>query len=199
MIFVEEGWSSTIFFNQDLVISSNLYHVDIWWWALELQKLLTTIELHAFHEESRMFSITFTKWQQQQVLQMALQVNLNSLDSIAIFLQAFTNPTYKWNNKFKEIMYRKQNLKCMRNSEGTWYYFPNIIILGEDNMKLSSPHQKNKGNHKVVDLDCVKIKARKPIHTHYENFKILAFNNAKKVKHVKLTWKLLIKETIWIW
>jgi hypothetical protein len=41
-----------------------------------------------------MFSITLTKWQ-QQVLQMALQVNLNSLDSIAIFLQAFTNPTYK--------------------------------------------------------------------------------------------------------
>jgi hypothetical protein len=46
-------------------------------------------------------------------------------------------------------------------------------------------------------LDCVKIKARKPIHTHYEFFKILAFNNAKKVKHVKLTWKLLIKETKW--
>lgn len=101
MIFVEEGRSLTIFFNQDLVISSNLYCVDIWWWALELRKLLTTIELHAFHEEPRMFSITLTKWQQQQVLQMALQLNLNSLDSIAIFLQAFTNPTYKWKN-FKE-------------------------------------------------------------------------------------------------
>jgi hypothetical protein len=85
MIFDEEGRSLMIFFNQDLVISSNLYHVDIWWWALELQRLLTTIELHAFHEESRMFSITLTKWQQQQVLQMAFQVNLNSLDSIAIF------------------------------------------------------------------------------------------------------------------
>jgi hypothetical protein len=32
-----EGWSLAIFFNQDLVISSNLYHVDIWWWHLNFK------------------------------------------------------------------------------------------------------------------------------------------------------------------
>jgi len=43
--------------------------------------------------------------------------------------------------------------------------------------------QKNKRKHKVVDLDYVEIKARKPIYTNWNNAKILAPTSAKKVKH----------------
>jgi hypothetical protein len=45
-----------------------------------------------------MLSITLTKWQ-QQVLQMVVQVNLNSLDSIAIFFASIHKP----NIQMKEI------------------------------------------------------------------------------------------------
>jgi hypothetical protein len=43
--------------------------------------------------------------------------------------------------------------------------------------------QNNKRKHKVVDLDYVEIKARKPIYTNWNNAKILAPTSAKKVKH----------------
>jgi hypothetical protein len=43
--------------------------------------------------------------------------------------------------------------------------------------------QKSKRKHKVVDLNYVETKARKPIYANRDNAKILARTSAKKVKH----------------
>ncbi len=63
---------------------------------------------------------------------------------------------------------------------GIWYS-TNIIVLNENGETLNAT-QKSKRKHKVVDLDYVEIKARKPIYANWDNAKILALTSAKKAK-----------------
>jgi predicted metal-dependent RNase len=43
--------------------------------------------------------------------------------------------------------------------------------------------KKNKGKQKVVNLDCVEVRTRKPKQANWENLEVLTFINAKKVEH----------------
>lgn len=65
---------------------------------------------------------------------------------------------------------------------GIWYS-TNITILNENGDRTLNATQKSKRKHKVVDLDYVEIKARKPIYANWDNGKILAPTSVKKAKH----------------
>jgi len=54
--------------------------------------------------------------------------------------------------------------------------------LIENSGKTSCATWKSKGKQKAIDLDCVKIKTRKPIQGNWMNSKVLALINAKKAK-----------------
>ncbi len=53
----------------------------------------------------------------------------------------------------------------------------------KNNDKTSYATRKSKGKQKIVGLDSVEIKTRKPRQANWVNSKVLAFINAKKVKH----------------
>jgi hypothetical protein len=68
-----------------------------------------------------------------------------------------------------------------------------IIILNPKVSQRGSPYcaftqtsfvtRKNKGKQKVVDLDCLEARTRKPRQANWENLKVLTFINVKKVEH----------------